>query len=270
MSELLDPETVERVVRRAQELTRAGEDDDAVRPGTIDESVLLEAAAEVGIEPVALRRALALERLEVASGPSRGDRVLGPPTVSRTRVLDVDADDVLDRLDAWLTSSGRLVAVRRAGGTVEWVPRTGIWTALHHLRRPPLTPSAQKADRVVADVRAVPVPSPASASSRSSPSSSVVRVTVDRRSDRRSSGNAGLAVSGAGAVGSLAALTVLVPGFLVVSIPAMGLGGWLAGSGRRRADAVADELDKLLDVVEAGDRPPSMTDRLRRRPNSAE
>ena len=103
---------------------------------------------------------------------------------------------------------------------------------------------------------------------RRTPPSSVVRLTLDRRSERRATANTGLAVTGAGAIGTLAAMTVFVPGFLLVSVPAIGWGAWLAAGGRRRADAMGDELDKLLDVVAAGDRPPSMADRLRRGPTS--
>ena len=65
VGDALDPDTVERVLRRAQELSADAVDQADARPGVVDEAVLVDAAAEAGIDPGAVRQALALERLEV-------------------------------------------------------------------------------------------------------------------------------------------------------------------------------------------------------------
>ena len=266
VGEQLDRATVERVLRRAQELSAGGEGLD--EPGVVDEAVLLEAAAEVGIDPAAVRQSLALEKFSGPTDSTGVDRIIGPRIIVRSRVIDADSDEVLHRLNAWLSASGRLVAVRRTDGTMEWIPRTGVWAALSRLRRPPLAAAAEDADRLVADVDdtgdATTQGCEASAG-ESTPPSSVVRLTLDRTRDRTSVATRGAAVSGAGVVGSLAAVTVLVPGLLVVTVPAIGLGAWLARGGRRRAGTMGEGLDRLLDVVDAGDRPPTMTDKIRRR-----
>jgi hypothetical protein len=250
----LDREAMERVLRRAQELSR-DELPETDEPGVVDEELLIEAAGEAGIDPAAVRRSLALERLSAETEPSAADRVVGPRTIVASTVVEADADDVLALLDAWLSASGKLVAIRRADGTTEWMPRTGVWAALSRVKRPPLTASAEEADRVVAEVTPI-----------DGHTATAVRLTIDRASDRSSAVNTGVAVSGAGVLGSVAELTALVPGFLLVSLPAVGLGGWLAHGGRRRADAMIDDVDRLLGVIQNGERPPSMIDRLRRKP----
>lgn len=252
MGDRLDREAMERVLRRAQELSYVDPPDE---PGVVDEQLLIEAASEAGIDPAAVRRSLALERLPASTAPAAGDRVVGPRTIVAAAVVEAEADEVLALLDAWLSASGKLVAIRRADGTTEWMPRTGVWAALSRLKRPPLTVSAEQADRVLAEV--TPTDDHAA---------TAVRLTLDRSGDRTSAVNTGVAVSGAGVVGSVAALTVLVPGFLFVSVPAIGLGGWLAHGGRRRADTMSADLERLLDVIRGGERPPSMIDRLRRKP----
>jgi len=250
----LDRDAMERVLRRAQELSR-DELAETDEPGVVDEELLIEAASEAGIDPAAVRRSLALERLPAANESSAADRVVGPRTIMASTVVEAATDDVLSLLDAWLSASGKLVAIRRADGTTEWMPRTGVWAALSRLKRPPLTASAEEADRVVAEVTPT-----------DDHTATAVRLTIDRSSDRSTAVNTGVAVSGAGALGSIAALTVLVPGFLLVSVPAVGVGGWLAHGGRRRADTMTIELDRLLEVIQNGERPPSVMDRLRRKP----
>lgn len=256
MGDQLDPDAVERVLRRAQEL--ANDAPDPERPGVVDEEVLVEAAGEAGIDPAAVRRSLALERLPIETSPAPGDRIVGPRSIVANRVVDGDTDEVLARLDSWLSASGKLVAIRRADGTTEWVPRTGVWAALSRLKRPPLTASAEEADRVLAEVTPT-----------ADRTATAVRLTLDRSRDRSAAATTGVAVSGAGALGTVAALTVFVPGFLLASLPAIGLGGWLAYGGSRRAEQMTTELDRLLDVIEAGERPPSVMDRLRRKPGQS-
>ena len=109
MGDKLDRETMERVLRRAQELADA-DPIDAEPPGVVDEQVLIEAAAEAGIDPAAVRRSLALERLPDTTEPAVADRIVGPKTIVASTVVEAPSDEVLALLDAWLSASGKLVA----------------------------------------------------------------------------------------------------------------------------------------------------------------
>ena len=72
MGDRLDREAMERVLRRAQELAWE-ETSDPDEAGVVDEEILIEAAGEAGIDPAAVRRALALERLVFAAEEQRSD-----------------------------------------------------------------------------------------------------------------------------------------------------------------------------------------------------
>ena len=107
-TERLDPEAVARVLRRATELSA-----DDVEPDGIDPEALVEAAHEAGIPIVAVRRALAIERLGPPPDGQVGDVVLGPPVVVVDAEVPGHATDALARVDGWLVAGHHLRRERR-------------------------------------------------------------------------------------------------------------------------------------------------------------
>ena len=82
VTDRLDRDAVARILARAQEIDDADPDDGE----GIEPDALIEAATEVGIDPNAVRDALAIERFTVAPpGRRRLDRLSGPAAHHRCR-----------------------------------------------------------------------------------------------------------------------------------------------------------------------------------------
>lgn len=108
---------VERIVRRAVELQV---EDDLALPA-LDERALHRVAAELGIEPGHLRRAIAeartgLERPE----PSILDRVFAPASVVESRTMHGDRDSVEARIGEWMHSQEGLRLRRKNPDGAIW------------------------------------------------------------------------------------------------------------------------------------------------------
>jgi hypothetical protein len=102
-----DRDAAARVLRRALEL--AERDLGSTPADVVSEQALVEAAEELGVDPRAVRRAAAEERLGVLAGSSHTlDQLVGPPQVSATRVVDVPAAELMELVDAWLRRNGTL------------------------------------------------------------------------------------------------------------------------------------------------------------------
>jgi len=113
---------LERVLARATQLQGDGTDE----ADTVSESRMLEIAREVGIDPSALRQALAEERARLPmQEEERGPvlEALGPATSSVQRVVPGTPNDVLAKLDAWMPRMESLAVKRRVGERVSWEPR---------------------------------------------------------------------------------------------------------------------------------------------------
>jgi hypothetical protein len=248
----IDAELAERVLRRASELVPAHPE--VVTPGTgLSEQVLIEAAAEVGIPADAVRRALAIERLGPTPSSARGDRLLGPATIHADTATEWSVDDTLRVLDGWLVGD-------------------------HHLRRDTARPDGGEwsmrrdtAARVLRGVRSlsgegrlgkVPV---VRASAQPLPTGTVLRVQVDRTTGRAAARSAGITTGVAVAGGVAAAALVVDPAVLVAAPLAAVAGLAVSASGGRRARQIRHELDRLLDRVRRGERPPGVAAALRRR-----
>lgn len=251
-ADLVDTDLAARALRRASELVPAHPEVMAPTTG-LSEQVLVEAAAEVGIPADVVRHALALERLGPVSAPARGDRLLGPATIETDTTTDWSVDDTLRVLDAWLVHDHHL---RRDAAR----PDGGAWS----MRR-------DAAARVLRGVRSlsgegrlgkVPL---VQARAQPLPTGSVLRVQVDRTTSRTAARNAGLTAATA-ATGALAAAAVAVDPMVLAATPIAGVVGIVvAARGERRARQVRHELDRLLERVRRGERPPSLTTSLRRR-----
>lgn len=102
-----DRDAAARVLRRALELA---ERDALTAPAdVVSEQALVEAADELGVDTAAVRRAAAEERLGVLEGSAhRLDRLVGPSSVSATRLVDRPASEVIELVDTWLRRSGTL------------------------------------------------------------------------------------------------------------------------------------------------------------------
>lgn len=247
--ERLNSDDVSRILARAQEIeTRADPADDS----GVEPEALIAAASEVGIDPNAVRDALAIEGLALQHpGARRLDRLAGPAAIVVEREVPIGVADVIAATEEWLTAVHRLVCDRRTDSSLHARPRTDTSARVGR------TIAGWRGDGRLGgvhslDVEAVPQ---VIGSSPVSPRS-LVRIFADRhdaRSRRLSGGGTvGLAGLGAGAATLATNLVVVAP---VVALPLM-MGGYLvARSGRGDADRLELELERLLTRVERGERP---------------
>lgn len=126
---LLPRAALERVLLRAAELHAANSE----TPETMSEADLLALAKEVGISPVAVKQALAEERMRVAPPEVRGAAAMlaGPALFTSSRVVAGNAREILDRLDKTFQRDENLSEVRRFPDRIVWAPRGGLAGALH-------------------------------------------------------------------------------------------------------------------------------------------
>ena len=250
----VDRDAVERILSRAQELSVA--DDADLDDRRIDVDALADAAAEVGIDPDAVRDAAAIETFTLdPRTPAALDRVAGPPSVVVERTLSVPPHVAIDRIEAWLGDVHRLRCDRRASDRLVAVRRSDVAARVGRkvvgLRG---EGGLGTVDRV--DVEAVP--------QSSGRAGSMVRVRVDRQGDRTrrllGSGARGVASIGAATIG-IAEAVIIWP---VVAIPCAVTGAVVARSGGRRAVRAELELERLLGAVERGEEPATFRRRLRR------
>jgi len=241
----LDPAAVDRVLRRASDLSAAHPDTPQATQA-MSEEVVVAAAAEVGIPADLVRVSLAIERLGPLPTPRRR-RLGGPDQVAVDRVVDVDVDTALARIDELLVRQHQLRRERGGPGRGEWGRRRGVaGTVLRTLKQLGGDAGLRRAERVVA------VASPVDGRR------CAVRVVVDRSRQRSGVLGTGAAVTGAGlaGVGVLAALTA--PVALAASPAALAAGAAVARHGSRQAALAGRELDCLLDAVERAARPASI------------
>ena len=236
----LDHDTVGRVLRRASELCDAGPDALPVAGG-VSEQALVEAAAEVGIPLVAVRRALAIEQLDPLPRQRVGDRIVGAAVVAVDAEVVGTSTDVLARLDAWFVDGHHLHRHRVRDGHGAWTKRRGL------VGRTVRTVRGAIGEGQLGRMRRVDV-----STGDTGIGTTVVRVEVDRSRDRKVAAAAGTAIAAVATVGTVALATVMAPVFLVVAPLGVAAGVRVAGSGRGRATAVAGEVDRVLDAVDDG------------------
>ncbi len=234
---------LERVLLRAAELHAAQGD----VPETLSETDLLSLAKEVGISPMAVKQALAEERMRVTLPEERGLLALaaGPAQFSASRVVPGQPKEILAAIDRVFQRDENLTERRRFPDRVVWGARGGWAGAVRELTRLdgrgfPLV----KSDEVSATVIQVEI--------------GQVHVRLEtaltgRRGDATRNGLVGLAV-GAGAGAALLAMSVFAP-LAIAAGGGIGLFSlWLARRNYRR-DARAAQLaiEQALDRVEFGE-----------------
>lgn len=189
---------VARILRRASELERADELPDET--GTISADSLIAAAEEVGLSVDAVRRSVALERLGPLPVPHLGDRIVGPSKVCADAEVNVPADAALVRIDSWLVVGHHLRRDVLRSGHGQWSKRSGlVGVTVRTVRSWTGEGKLGDFERITAVAR------------DSASESSVVRLTIDRATNRRWSGGGGIAIA-------LGALTGVVVAAMVATL----------------------------------------------------
>jgi hypothetical protein len=128
----LSPQVVQRVLRRAAELEKRPATEAVAKTEDISEGELSAIAAEVGIAPEALDRALAEHRAGVLATPAPAtltDRLIGPAEVVCTRTVTGAYATIRAAVDEFLTN--QLLQVKRNHGDVQvWTTSTDFWSRM--------------------------------------------------------------------------------------------------------------------------------------------
>ncbi len=249
MTDRLDQEALERVVRRAAEL------DAQHGPSVegVDADAVLAAAEEVGISPEAVRTSLALERLGPPLEPARLDRVVGAREVVAERTVSFDADDAFERLDHWLTKGHHLRREQRAGQSGQWRRRGDMAASVARGVK------SMAGEAGLSTVRLITAQVSAIDEDRS-----IIRIVADRSTGRT------LAIGTAGglsalSVGGAIALATAVPPLAVIGIPGLAAAGATTVGAKRSSTKLERELVRLLDLIDDGTRPRTIGRRRARR-----
>lgn len=125
---ILPRAALERVLLRAAELHAASSD----VPETMSEEDLLSLAKEVGISPMAVKQALAEERMRVTLPEERGlpATLVGPAFFVATRLVPGNARELLERIDRTFQGEENLLEQRRFPDRIVWGPRRGLAGAM--------------------------------------------------------------------------------------------------------------------------------------------
>jgi hypothetical protein len=266
----LDADEAGRVLRRAHDLAAAqGIVDDTeaeVSHVGVSGAALVEAAAEVGIDPASVRDALALERFD-ADLPERGrfDRLAGPSEVTVEHVVRRDPEGAVADAEAWLAVTYRMRCIRTADGELECRPRAGL-TAVAGRSMAGATGEAniKAVERLIVSVQ------PLELGASDKAPRTLVRVIAVRHGTRRrrlgAGSMAGVAGVGVGVAGATAGAVVAGP---LLAVPFLVGGFSVARSGSRHADKVELELVRVLSAVDRGERPVGLVGRAARRARRA-
>jgi hypothetical protein len=238
----LDPAAVERVLQRASDLTAHHPAVTNTPVGTSSEA-LVAAAAEVGIPADAVRMSLAIERLGPPPTRTRFDGLVGAGWIVSERPVPADVDTTLGRLDDVLRKHHGMRRVRSRQDGGEWRPRDGsLAKAMRVVKQVSGDQGVGDADAIVAEAR------------EADPHRTVLRVSLDRRSQRTGRATGSAVVTSVGAAGLAVGATLVSP-FVLIATPAVVVGGWATlRRGVKQATRSARELDRMLDAVEQGRR----------------
>ncbi len=240
------------MLRRASEMT-AAHPTVPESSARMNEQVVLEAATEAGLDPDAVRVSLAIERLGTMP-PSRAlDRLVGPRDTSIDRIVALDVDTLLGRLDDLLQRQHGMRRSRSAADWGEWRKRTDALGTVQRLARTGSSPaSLRKLARVEARTSIV------------DHGRTLVRLVADRAPQRTEALAGGAAVGGFSLVATGVLVAVATPIVAVATPVAIGAGYATARMGRSRHADLLSDLEGLLDAVERGSRPVTLTDDVRR------
>lgn len=246
MSERLDEEAVQRVVRRAVELDDAT---DLPTRGVAPEA-LIEAATELGIAPEAIHESLAIERLGPEPDAARLDLLVGPKSVVVERTVSYSGAEAFERLDEWFTSGHHLRREFGDGVSGEWRKRGDLVAGMQRRARSIGGGAALGSVRlIVARVSEI------------DEHHSIVRLIADRTVARRATaGTAGITSAGA-----LTTAAIVTAPAVVVAIPGLAVAGAISVASKHGSTKVQRELGRLLDQIESGRRPSTLGGGLKRR-----
>jgi hypothetical protein len=247
----IDHATVARIIRRATEL--AGPEPDRDHPRGISRDALVAAADEVGIPAVTVLRSIAVERLGPEPDSHLADRVFGAAVVSVDDEIPGSPEEVLRRIDAWLVDGHHLRRDRIRNGRGEWSKRSGlVGVTVRRLR-------TATGEGRLGEFRQV-----TAAAEDIGTGSTVVRVTVDRSSNRRRA-VAGGATAAVGGIGGVVAAAALGPVALVAA-PFVVIGGvTVAVTGKARARRTTVEVERMLEAVADHQSPSRLRNEVARR-----
>lgn len=248
----LDRAAVDRVLRRASDLTASHPSVDDARTA-MSEHVLLEAAAEAGLDPDAVRMSLAIERLGPTEAAQRFDRAVGPRTAITERIIALDVDTLLGRIDDLLQRQHGLRRSRSGGDWGEWRKRTD---ALGKVQRIARSGSGNAQLRKLARVEA--------RTSAVDGQRTIIRILADRSPQRTEAIAGGSVIGGLGLLATGVAAVITTPVVVAAAPVAIVAGAATARTGRRQHAELLADLEHLLDTVERGVRPVTLTDDVRR------
>ncbi|MEM9200600.1 MAG: hypothetical protein AAGC53_03030 [Actinomycetota bacterium] len=243
MSERLNDEAVERIVRRALELDGDPTADDQ-RPSGFDVNAVIAAAEEVGISRGAVLESVARERLGNGPPSQTLDPMFGSRWVVVERRVDASAGVCFDRLDEWLTTGHQLRRETRHG-------TTGVW----HRRRD-VAAGLQRGVRGVTGGARLGTVSIAGHVVGVDDRHSIVRLMVDRAPSR--SRHVGVATaSGVSGIAAGVGFATVTPPLALIGVPVVAIAGVAASRSKRGARTIETELNRLLDQVSDGASPTS-------------
>lgn len=233
MGDPLDRDAAAEIIRRASELDAP----DVARPdpGQLDRASVEAAAAEVGLSPAAVRRAMA-EHDAGALAVSDGGGLLGADRAVVSRTVSLPPHVARPQIDQWLRSQTFEVH-RRDGDGVVWQRRDDFVAKVR--RKVDLTKKVRLADVDQVATSVVPVDG----------GGSLVRLVADLGNTRRGLLTGVVAVPAASGPVLGVAATVLMsdPVFLAIGIPAgAALGGLGIVGGRRTLRTVRDEAARTM------------------------
>lgn len=237
MTDRLEPAAAREILRRAAEI----ESERRVSTPDIEREALEQAAAEVGISPDAVRRAVAEHGVGAIPVPARPRSMLGPVDVRAVSVVDLPASVVEARVTRFLKSQ-LLTVTRRGAGSTEWGQRQDL--AARVRRRVDLNKRIRLdgVDRVVVSV------------GESGDGRTLMRMEADLENTRRGlrTGAVGAPAIGAPVAGGIAAILLTEPMLFAAGFPA---GAALGSAGlylsRKVLAAQRDEAQRVIDLFVA-------------------
>lgn len=236
-----DRDAAERILQRAVAL---GEGDLGAGDG-ISGRALVEAAEELGLDPAVVLRAMSEEQLGLLRRERAvADRLVGPATVTATRLVTGKAEQVTEQVDAWLRRAGGVRRNRFDTGYATYVRRSDAIAGLQRTVRS-ITGEEHLGRVNHLTVRVNDVDG----------ASSLVALIADLRVERTVTLAGGATLAGVGSAAS-GVLAVAGTTWLWLGVPASFAAGAgvLAGRASQMSD-VQSALDGVLDRIAAGDAP---------------